>query len=65
MVLCDKDCIPCCDFCMYAIHEKIPVDGDMIDGAPIGCSRHPSIKYQRIAENNGDCDDFHCFNVAY
>ena len=23
MVLCNKDCIPCCDFCLYSIHEKI------------------------------------------
>ena len=27
MILCNKDCIPCCDFCLYSVHEKIIIDG--------------------------------------
>lgn len=37
MVLCNKDCIPCCDFCLYSMHEKIFIDGKVANSAPVGC----------------------------
>ena len=36
MVLCNKDCVPCCDFCLYSIHEKNLIDGKVVNGAPVG-----------------------------
>ena len=63
MILCNKDCIPCCDFCLYSMHERISVDRKMINGAPIECFKHLDIEHQKIAENCGYCDDFHCFNT--
>lgn len=47
MVLCNKDCIPCCDFCLYSIHEKILIDGKVTNGAPVGCFKHPDIEHQK------------------
>ena len=64
MVLCNKDCIPCCDFCLYSIHEKILIDGKVTNGAPVGCFKHPDIEHQEIAESYGYCDDFHCFRAT-
>lgn len=64
MVLCNKDCIPCCDFCLYSIHEKILIDKKVINGAPVGCFKHPDIEHQEAAENGEYCDDFHCFRAT-
>lgn len=63
MVLCDKDCVPCCDFCVYAIHDEWEENGKHIVGGPIGCKKHLDKKHQDIAESCGSCDDFHCFRV--
>ena len=64
MILCSKCCEPCCDFCIHSMHEIISVDGEMVNGAPIGCLKHSDIKHQEIAERCGYCDDFHCFKVT-
>ena len=32
MILCNKDCTPCCDFCIYAIHEEFEENGKLIKG---------------------------------
>lgn len=64
MILCNKDCVPCCDFCLYSIHERIPIKGKLIVGAPVGCSKHSDIEHQEIAEGYGYCDDFHCFRAT-
>ena len=63
MKLCDKDCIPCCDFCIHATHEIYEIDGKVIKGGPIGCILHTDEKHQNIALGCGACEDFHCFNV--
>ena len=60
MVLCGEACSPCCDYCLYSMHELIPIDGKMIMGGPIGCFKHSDIEHQRIAEDCGFCEDFHC-----
>lgn len=69
MILCNKRCIPCCDFCLYAIHDewdeyinyiKAP---QHITGGPIGCTLHNDKKHQEIAKGCGSCDDFHCCNA--
>ena len=64
MVLCNKDCIPCCDFCIYAIHDEWEENGKKITGGPIGCNEHPDQEHQTIAEGCGSCPDFHCFRVG-
>ena len=64
MVLCNKDCIPCCDFCIYCMHERVVVNGKMVDAEPVGCFKHPDIEHQEIAESCGYCDDFHCFRAT-
>lgn len=63
MILCDKDCIPCCDFCIYALHDKFTENGIEITGGPIGCNKHNDKEHQEIAESCGSCPDFHCFRV--
>ena len=30
MVLCNEKCLPCCDYCIYAMTERIPYNGKMI-----------------------------------
>lgn len=59
MILCDKNCKPCCDFCIHVIYfHEGPIKLN-----PIGCSRHKDKEHQEIAESSGWCDDFHCYNV--
>ena len=61
MIKCSNDCIPCCDFCIHAIQEKMPWDKDVATGGPIGCKLHVDKEHQDIAESCGCCEDFHCF----
>ena len=64
MILCNKDCIPCCDFCIYVIHEMLEVDGQMVKCEPIGCKLHTDEKHQNIAVNCCYCEDYHCFRAT-
>lgn len=66
MILCNKHCLPCCDFCIHVIHEELGVTPDgsnIIIGAPIDCALHKDPEHQNIAESCGSCDDFHCFRA--
>lgn len=63
MVLCNNECTPCCDFCIYAIHDKWEENGREIVGGPIGCTKHDDQHHQEIAEDCGYCEDFHCFRA--
>lgn len=63
MILCNEDCIPCCDFCIHCIHEMVEWNGQMVDAEPIGCSLHKDQEHQWKAEACGYCDDYHCFNA--
>lgn len=58
MILCSDDCIPCCDFCIYAVHGTLEIDGTT---GPIGCDLHLNVEHQEIADGCGYCEDFHCF----
>jgi len=64
MILCNKDCIPCCDYCLYSMHELFPYNGKMINGAPVGCFKNEDAEHQKIAECCGYCEDFQCMNVS-
>lgn len=61
MILCGKDCTPCCDFCTHVKRGTMVVDGKRVPGGPIGCKLHKDKEHQDIAATCGYCDDFHCF----
>ena len=63
MIKCGEGCVPCCDFCVHAIHDVWTKDGREIVGGPIGCKLHPDEEHQRIAEHCGECADFNCFRA--
>lgn len=64
MVLCNNDCIPCCDFCIHAIYDSwVNQNGKTITGGPIGCKLHNDKEHQEIAEWCYYCEDFHCFRA--
>lgn len=64
VILCNEDCVPCCDFCIYAIHEEWNDErGEHHIGGPIGCRLHTDQEHQDIAEGCGYCDDYHCFRA--
>lgn len=64
MILCSPECVPCCDFCVYAIQEVwIDEKGRGNYGGPDGCSLHKDQRHQKIVEDCGYCSDFHCFRA--
>lgn len=63
MILCSKDCIPCCDYCLHSVHEPIMINGKIVDGGCIGCSKHKDEEHYYIAVGCGYCEDFYCKNV--
>lgn len=63
MILCNKDCIPCCDYCIHAIHEHMHVNGKMVSACVSGCSKHTDDEHQTTAVGCGYCEDFHCKNA--
>lgn len=64
MVLCDNDCVPCCDFCIHCEHEWGEGTGGGSRHGPIGCKLHKEQEYQDKAEGCGSCDDYYCFLAA-
>jgi hypothetical protein len=68
MTLCNSNCKPCCDFCIYCIHETFNEkdknnNWHQITGSPIGCNKYNDRKHNHIARMCGFCEDFHCKNV--
>ena len=66
MIKCNEVCVPCCDFCIYAVHEMFEDEelGGTIYGGPVHCELHPDKEHDRICESCGSCDDFHCFRAT-
>ena len=67
MILCDKSCYPCCDFCIYVKHYIIETEDiygaiHKIRGGPIGCTKFNDKKHDLLAEDCSFCNDFHCVN---
>ena len=63
MILCKYNCTPCCDYCIYSIHETWYEKNKnnewvSIIGGPIKC-----IKGYNVEKDDGNCNDFHCKNV--
>ena len=63
MILCSNNCIPCCDFCVYAIHDEIEYENEKFLGETIGCKFHPEKEYQNEAIMCGYCDDYQCYEA--
>ena len=40
MKKCGEDCIPCCDYCKYVVHEVIEFERGKGIGGPIFCKLH-------------------------
>lgn len=63
MILCNKDCIPCCDFCIHSIQEIGEINGKIATLGPIGCKPHPDKEHQDYAKGCYYCEDFYCFEA--
>lgn len=64
MTKCSIGCHPCCDFCIHVWWESwVDQHGHIHVGSPAGCSIHIDKQHKDIAECNGYCNDFHCFNA--
>lgn len=63
MTKCNDSCVPCCDYCVYSVHEQIIIDNKILKGGPIGCVLHTDEDHKRIANGCGFCDDFFCKNA--
>ena len=65
MIKCSKECTPCCDFCIYAVHELLEDEdlGGTIYGGPIHCELHPDEEHDKTCESCSYCEDFHCFRA--
>lgn len=63
MILCNENCIPCCDYCLHSVHKPITINGKIVDGGCIGCSKHNDEIHNQIAVGCGYCEDFYCKNV--
>ena len=62
MILCDGDCIPCCDFCIYCIHANEDTE-EYAKAEPIACSLYNDKFHNNQVRDCGYCDDFHCFRA--
>lgn len=63
MVKCGKNCYPCCDFCIYAVHEILEDEDGAWYGEPFSCDLHKDAYHDMSCESCGYCDDFHCVNA--
>lgn len=63
MIVCSKNCYPCCDYCKYAFHKWGEVNGKIVRLAPIGCGLHEDAEHQDMAKACSYCEDFHCMHA--
>ena len=63
MVTCEESCCPCCDFCIYADHYFMFINGKTIKSGVKGCKKHSDEHHQSMARCLGYCKDFHCLNA--
>lgn len=63
MVKCSEDCIPCCDYCKYVLHEVIEHENIKVVGGPIFCKLHLDGEHTHLVRRCGYCDDFFCKNA--
>lgn len=63
MKRCSEDCIPCCDYCKYIVHEVIEFENDKVVCGPIFCKLHLDEEHRRLAERCKSCEDFWCMSA--
>ena len=63
MKKCGEDCIPCCDYCKYVVHEVIEFERGKCIGGPIFCKLHLDEEHIQLARRCSCCEDFWCMNV--
>ena len=63
MVKCCRDCYPCCDFCSYAEHSYLVINGITIKSGVAGCKKHLDEHHQSMARGLGYCEDFLCVKM--
>ena len=63
MVICCKECCPCCDFCIWAKHYYITMNGKTIRSGVEGCKKYIDEHHQSMARGLGYCKDFYCFKA--
>jgi hypothetical protein len=61
MKLCSENCMPCCDFCIHAVHETWVEEGRQVIGGPIYCRLYRDQEHDDIVFDCSYCDDFECF----
>ena len=60
MKSCNESCVPSCNCCLFSMRERIPYNGQMINGRCVGCFKG----HHDIAISGGSCKDFRCMNAA-
>ena len=53
MKKCGEDCIPCCDYCKYVVHEVIEFEDGKGRGDPIFCKLHLDEEHRQLARTFG------------
>lgn len=62
MKKCSEDCIPCCDYCKYIVHEVIEFENNKVLGAPIFYKLPLDKEHRQLARKCSCCKDFWCIN---
>lgn len=60
---CSEECIPCCDYCNYVVHEVIEFESGKVIGSPIFCKLHLDKEHTQLARGCSYCEDFWCMNA--
>lgn len=55
---CSEDCIPCCDYCKYVVHEEIKFENNKVLGASIFCKLHLDEEHMWLVRGYSYCEDF-------
>ena len=63
MKKCSEECIPCCDYCKYVIHEVIGSENNKVFGAPIFCKLHLDREHTHLVRGCSYCADFWCMSA--
>ena len=66
MIKCSESCIPCCDFCIYAVHEELEDEesGGTFYDSPVWCEAWQDEEHAALCESCSFCEDFHCFRAT-
>ena len=63
MKKCGEYCIPCCDYCKYAVHEVFEFKGGKGIGSPIFCKLHLDEEHRQLARRRSCCEASWCMDA--